>query len=99
MAWDLSRHAKLDSRHLLQNLQSVQAPLLSAMGLFVSGASGGGSGVAFTGLRGPATSSRAKRNRPCSTQPRMPGSQRAPTTFWHTPLSSCGQDQELMSTL
>lgn len=42
--WDLSRHAKTDSRHLLQHLQQLEAPLLRATGLFVSGTSGGGAG-------------------------------------------------------
>lgn len=40
VAWDLSRHAKTDSRHLLQDLQRLQAPLLRATGLFVSGVGG-----------------------------------------------------------
>ncbi|GAB4817891.1 hypothetical protein N2152v2_004937 [Parachlorella kessleri] len=40
VAWDLSRHAKADSRHLLQDLQRLLAPLLRATGLFVSGGSG-----------------------------------------------------------
>lgn len=43
-AWDLSRHAKADSRHLLRNLQGVLAPLLRATGLFVSRSKGGGGG-------------------------------------------------------
>jgi hypothetical protein len=64
---------------------------------FVRGAIGDASGIAFTGLRTPPSSSLANLKRPCRTQPRMPGSQRAPFTRWQTLSISCGQDQEPIS--
>lgn len=50
---------------------------------------------ARTGLRGRFICSRAKRTRPSSTHPRMPGSQTAPCTRWQMLSISWGQLQAL----
>lgn len=50
---------------------------------------------ARTGLRGRFICSRAKRTRPSSTHPRMPGSQTAPCTRWQMLSTSWGQLQAL----
>ena len=60
-AFDLSHHAKSAKTHLLADMQRLQAPVLQATGIFVSGGSSGSRGSSSAGAGPSSTAHRQQR--------------------------------------